>query len=56
MRRFVAGALFGSVGALIAVSPLGRISGAHIDPAVTLAFWLERGAGRGVRRRRPLQR
>jgi aquaporin Z len=41
MRRFVAGALFGGVGALIAVSPLGRISGAHINPAVTLAFWLE---------------
>jgi aquaporin Z len=40
-RRFMTGALFGLTGALIAVSPLGRISGAHINPAVTLAFWLE---------------
>jgi len=41
LRRFLTGALFGSVAALIAVSALGRISGAHINPAVTLAFWLE---------------
>jgi aquaporin Z len=41
LRRFLTGALFGSVGALIAVSPIGRISGAHLNPAVTLAFWLE---------------
>ena len=40
-RRFMTGALFGSVAALIAVSPIGKISGAHINPAVTLAFWLE---------------
>ena len=40
-RRLLNGFLFGSVGAAIAYSPLGRISGAHINPAMTLAFWLE---------------
>ena len=42
LRRFLAGALFGTTGALIAISPLGRISGAHINPSVTFAFWLEK--------------
>jgi aquaporin Z len=41
-RRALTGFLFGSVGALIAVSPVGKVSGAHINPAVTLAFWLLR--------------
>ena len=39
-RRFVNGFVFGSVGAAIAYSPLGRISGAHINPAMTFAFFL----------------
>jgi aquaporin Z len=42
LRRALTGFLFGSLGALIALSPLGKVSGAHINPAVTLAFWLER--------------
>lgn len=41
LRRALAGACFGTVGACIAVSPLGRCSGAHINPAVSLAFFLE---------------
>jgi len=40
-RRALSGFLFGSTAALIALSPLGRISGAHINPAATFAFWLE---------------
>ena len=39
-RRLMTGFLFGMTGALIALSPLGRESGAHINPVVTLAFWL----------------
>ena len=42
VRRLITGFLFGSTGALIALSPVGRVSGAHINPVVTLAFWLMR--------------
>lgn len=38
-RRLLTGFMFGATGASIAVSPLGKCSGAHINPAVTLAFW-----------------
>ncbi len=41
-RRALTGFLFGCTGAAIAVSPLGKLSGAHINPAVTFAFWLYR--------------
>lgn len=40
VRRFVTGFLFGSTGALIALSPVGKVSGAHINPAVSLGFSL----------------
>jgi aquaporin Z len=40
LRRIITGFLFGTIGALIALSPLGRESGAHINPVVTLGFWL----------------
>ncbi len=39
-RLLLTGALFAGTGALVTVSPLGRRSGAHLNPAVTLAFWL----------------
>jgi aquaporin Z len=39
-RRLLTGFLFGTTGALIALSPLGRLSGAHINPVVSVAFWM----------------
>ena len=41
VRRLLTGFLFGATGASIAVSPLGKSSGAHINPVVTLAFWIK---------------
>jgi aquaporin Z len=37
-RLLVAGLLVGATVAVIAVSPVGRLSGGHLNPAVTLAF------------------
>jgi aquaporin Z len=39
-RRLVTGFLFGTIGMVIALSPLGKESGAHINPVVTLGFWM----------------
>ena len=39
-RRIITGFLFGSSGCLVSLSPVGKISGAHINPAVSVAFWL----------------
>jgi aquaporin Z len=41
VRRLLTGFLFATAGALVTVSPLGRRSGAHLNPAVTFAFWLQ---------------
>ncbi len=38
LRRLITGFLFGTTGALIALSPVGKISGAHINPVVTVGF------------------
>ena len=40
VRRLITGFLFGTTGALIALSPLGKESGAHVNPVVTLGFWM----------------
>jgi glycerol uptake facilitator-like aquaporin len=42
LRRIINGFFFGSVGATMALSPIGRISGAHINPIATMGFgWSE---------------
>jgi len=42
LRMVLTGFLFGCVGGAIALSPVGKESGAHVNPAVTLGFWLVR--------------
>jgi len=41
VRLLITGLLFAGTGSLVAVSPLGRRSGAHLNPVVTLAFWVQ---------------
>jgi len=38
-RLLITGLLFAGTGSLLAISPLGRRSGAHLNPVVTLAFF-----------------
>ncbi len=40
-RLLITGLLFAGSGSLVALSPLGKLSGGHINPSVTLAFWLQ---------------
>jgi aquaporin Z len=41
-RLLLTGLLFSGVGALVTVSPIGRRSGAHLNPAVTVGFFCTR--------------
>ena len=40
LRRLLTGFLFGTTGALLALSPIGKVSGAHLDPVLSWGFWL----------------
>ena len=40
VRRSLNGIVFGAIGASIALSPVGKVSGAHLNPIVTMGFWL----------------
>ncbi|MGA2211205.1 MAG: aquaporin [Acidimicrobiales bacterium] len=42
VRLLITGLLFAGTGSLVTVSPIGRRSGAHLNPAVTTAFFLRR--------------
>jgi len=39
LRRLLTGLLFAGGATAVVYSPLGQISGGHVNPAVTLAFW-----------------
>jgi aquaporin Z len=39
LRRLITGVLFAGGATAVVYSPLGQRSGAHINPAITLAFW-----------------
>lgn len=41
-RLLITGLLFAGTGSLVTISPLGRRSGAHLNPVVTLAFCTQR--------------
>lgn len=40
-RLLITGLCFAGSGSLVAISPPGRLSGAHINPSVSLAFWVQ---------------
>jgi aquaporin Z len=42
VRLLITGLIFAGSGSLVALSPIGRRSGAHLNPSITFAFWCER--------------
>ncbi len=47
VRLLLTGLLFAGSGSLVALSPIGRRSGAHLNPAVSLGFFVQRHLSRG---------
>ena len=41
LRLFATGLLLGGAGGLVAITPVGRISGTHLNPAISLGFFAE---------------
>jgi aquaporin Z len=41
LRLFLTGVVLGGAGSLVAVTPLGRLSGAHLNPAMSVGFFAE---------------
>ncbi len=41
MRLLITGLIFAGSGSLFTISPLGKLSGAHLNPCVSLAFWAQ---------------
>lgn len=39
-RLFFTGLLLGAAGGIVALTPLGKLSGAHLNPAVSIGFWV----------------
>jgi aquaporin Z len=40
-RRLITGLIIAGSGPLVATSPPGKLSGGHLNPAVSLVFWLQ---------------
>ena len=41
LRLLLTGLIFAGSGSMVAISPLGKLSGGHINPSISLAFWLQ---------------
>jgi len=39
-RHLLTGMLFAGTASLVAISPFGKLSGGHLNPSLTLSFWL----------------
>ena len=40
-RLLINGLIFAGSGALFSISPLGKLSGSHLNPCLSLAFWMQ---------------